>query len=251
MKILFALLVAVALGGIARAQEPAIGQAPPAYQAPQAPAIPQEPIGGQPPLGAQEPANAKPPISEQEAYELAKEAYVYLYPLVMMDVTRKVMTNAPRGKKPGAGPINEFAHVREYPPADFHDVVRANFDTLYSVAWLDLRKEPIILSTPDTAGRYYLLPLLDMWTDVFAAPGKRTSGVAPANFLIAPQGWKGKRAGRRRANRRANAFRVDHRPHANQRAKGLRGRARCPGRLQADAPLAMEQTRKTRGCVQA
>lgn len=192
MKILFALLVAVALGGIARAQEPAIGQAPPAYQAPQAPAIPQEPIGGQPPLGAQEPANAKPPISEQEAYELAKEAYVYLYPLVMMDVTRKVMTNAPRGKKPGAGPINEFAHVREYPPADFHDVVRANFDTLYSVAWLDLRKEPIILSTPDTAGRYYLLPLLDMWTDVFAAPGKRTSGVAPANFLIAPQGWKGK-----------------------------------------------------------
>lgn len=137
-------------------------------------------------------ASAAEPVDEQEAYEIGKEAYVYFYPLVMMDVTRKVMTNIEADKKPGAGPVNQFAHVRTYPPADFHDVVRPNFDTLYSIAWLDLTKEPLILSVPDTKGRYYLLPLLDMWTDVFAVPGKRTSGTAAGHFAIAPANWKGR-----------------------------------------------------------
>ncbi len=89
---------------------------------------------------------ASGPISEQEAFEIGKEAYVYFYPLVMMDVTRKVMTNVEPGKRIGAGPANEFSHAREFPPADFHDVVRPNFDTPYSIAWLDLTKEPVVMS---------------------------------------------------------------------------------------------------------
>ena len=93
-----------------------------------------------------------------------------------MEVTRRQMTNLPAGTKPGFGPTGEFAHIREFPPADFKAVVRPNFDTLYSVAWLDLTEEPMIVSVPDTDGRYYLLPLYDMWTDAFAVPGKRTSG---------------------------------------------------------------------------
>jgi hypothetical protein len=134
---------------------------------------------------------AETPITEQEAHAIGVDAYLYFYPLISMDVTRKVFTNVEPGKEVGRGPMNTFQSMPAYPGASDKAVVRYNFDTLYSAAWLDLTKEPMIASVPDTNGRYYLLPMLDMWTDVFASPGWRTTGTPAGNFLITQLGWNG------------------------------------------------------------
>ena len=136
-------------------------------------------------------AQAQSAVTEQEAQSIAVDAYIYFYPLILMDITRKQSTNIEPGKEFGKGPMNMFVNVPQYPPADFKGVVRSNFDTLYSIAWLDLTKEPQVVSAPDTNGRYYLLPMLDMWTDVFSSPGWRTTGTQPGNFLVTPRGWSG------------------------------------------------------------
>ena len=130
--------------------------------------------------------------NEQEAFEIGIEAYTYLYPMVLMDATRRQAVNVEAGKTFGRGPMNAFTHVPIFPPADFRDVVRPNFDTLYSIAWLDLTKEPMVVAAPDTQGRYYMLPMIDMWTDVFACPGKRTTGTGAGSFAVVPPGWQGK-----------------------------------------------------------
>src|ERR1700733_12218342 len=135
-------------------------------------------------------AGSIPVLKADEAHAIAVDAYIYFYPLILMDLTRKQSTNILMPEF-GKGPMNTFVNVPAYPPADFKGVVRSNFDTLYSIAWLDLTGEPVVVSAPDTNGRYYLLPMLDMWTDVFASPGWRTTGTEPANFLITPPGWAG------------------------------------------------------------
>src|SRR5262245_1931801 len=141
-----------------------------------------------PRAGAQ---TAMPAIAEAEARGIALDAYLYFYPLVTMDLTRKQLINAKPGSGMG-GPANKFDNIPAFPTAEMRTVVRPNFDTLYSSAWVDLTREPMVISVPDTGGRYYLLPMLDMWTDVFASPGWRTTGTKAANFLLVPPGWNGK-----------------------------------------------------------
>ena len=136
-------------------------------------------------------AHAQSALTSEEARAIAVDAYVYFYPLISMDITRRQSTNIEAGKEVAKGPMNTFVSVPEYPAADLKIVVRVNFDTLYSVAWLDLTKEPQVVSAPNTDGRYYLLPMLDMWTDVFASPGWRTTGTEAGNFLVTPPGWTG------------------------------------------------------------
>ncbi|MET4226310.1 DUF1254 domain-containing protein [Oerskovia enterophila] len=122
---------------------------------------------------------------------LSHEAYLYLYPLVTMDLTRRQGTNVEAGVRPGFGPPNSFHHLRAFPPADFRAVVRPNFDTLYANLWLDLTDGPVLLHVPDTDDRYYMLPLLDMWTDVFATIGKRTTGTGAGDYLVVGPDYEG------------------------------------------------------------
>ncbi len=137
------------------------------------------------PTAAQEKGN------EKGATDIGVEAYVYGYPLVTMEMTRRVMTNvaAPQGTH---APMGQFLLMRKYPDAAFKDVTAPNADTLYSTAWLDLAKEPYILSLPDMDGRYFLMPMLSGWTEVFEVPGKRTTGTKAQAYAITGPNWRGK-----------------------------------------------------------
>lgn len=126
-----------------------------------------------------------------EAVPYGVEAYIYGYPLVTMEMTRRVMSNVekPEGTR---APMGQFVRMREYPSAAFRDVTAPNADTLYTTAWIDVGQEPWVLSLPDAQDRYYLFPMLDGWTDVFQVPGKRTTGTGPQKYAITGPGWKGK-----------------------------------------------------------
>jgi hypothetical protein len=137
------------------------------------------------------PTAAQEKLNEQEAAEIGIEAYIYGYPLVTMEMTRRVGTNTETPKGLYA-PMGQLANAREYPNASFKDVTAPNADTLYSSAFLDVSKEPYVLSLPDEDDRYFLIPMLDAWTTVFQVPGKRTTGDKAQKYLITGPGWKGK-----------------------------------------------------------
>jgi hypothetical protein len=130
-------------------------------------------------------------IGEQEAVAIGTDAYIYGYPLVTMEMTRWVMTNvATPGDK--HAPMGQFALMRQYPTAAFRDVTAPNADALYSVAWLDLSREPYVFGPPNNAqGRYFLMPMLDAWTIVFQVPGTRTTGTKAQRYAITCPRWKG------------------------------------------------------------
>ena len=140
-------------------------------------------------VGAAGPAQAAAGLSVQEATSIATDAYVYGYSLVTTDVTRIQMSNVATAGMLKAPP-NQFANVPRYPPADYRGVSAPNADTLYSLAWLDL-KEPQVFSHPDMGKRFHLFPMVDLWMTIFASPGSRTGDGKAANYLITGPGWKG------------------------------------------------------------
>ncbi len=127
----------------------------------------------------------------EEALSIATEAYIYGYPLVTMDMTRKQLTNVAVPDAAHA-PMGQMLKLRTYPAVDNHAVTAPNADTLYTTAWFDVTHEPWILSVPDMGDRYFLLPMLSGWTDVFQVPGKRTTGGKAAKYAITGPGWSGK-----------------------------------------------------------
>jgi hypothetical protein len=126
----------------------------------------------------------------EEALSAATDAYIYGYPLVTMDMTRKRLTNVASPDAAHA-PMGQLLKLRTYPAVDNHAVTAPNADTLYTTTWLDLSKEPWIFGIPDMGDRYYLMPMLDGWTDVFQVPGKRTTGGKAQTYAITGPGWSG------------------------------------------------------------
>ncbi|WP_368860902.1 DUF1254 domain-containing protein [Desulforhabdus sp. TSK] len=124
------------------------------------------------------------------AVPLGVEAYIYGYPLVTMEYTRRGLTNVekPEGSR---APMGQLVLMRKYPAVDDHLVTAPNADTLYATGFIDVGQEPWVLSLPDAHGRYYLFPMLDGWTTVFQVPGTRTTGTGPQTYAITGPGWKG------------------------------------------------------------
>ena len=191
--------------------------------------------GGPPPA-----ARAAEAISEQDAHAIGVTAYTYLYSLVTMDLTRKQLTNVAKAEGISA-PMNTFANVPAFPTADMKVVVRPNFDTLYSSAWLDLTKEPMIVSVPDTHGR--LLSAADArHVDRRVRLPRLAHDRNPGRRLCrGAAGLERITAGGRGPPRRADALCLDHRPHQDRRPGRLRRRPRDPGGFQDLATVALGQ----------
>lgn len=115
---------------------------------------------------------------------LGAEAYLYGYPLVMMETTRIQSAKY-------IGPENQLRMVRQFPNAQFKEVVRPNVDTLYTTAFISMKEGPWAFEMPANNKRYELMPFMDAWTNVFASPGTRTSGNQGVTYLLAGPEWNG------------------------------------------------------------
>jgi hypothetical protein len=125
-----------------------------------------------------------------EAVSIATEAYIYGYPLVTFDMARKQQTNVATPDAEHA-PVGQVIKMRTYPAVDNHCCAAPNADTLYTLVWLDVSVEPWILSIPDMGERYYIVPMLDGFSEVFKVASSRTTGGGPQTYAITGPGWSG------------------------------------------------------------
>lgn len=124
-----------------------------------------------------------------ELKKIAAEAYIYAYPMVVMATTREVMTAVPRPGREKA-PINELSNRRMLPNENSSEVYPET-DTLGSVAWLDVSKEPVVVSWPNPGNRFVMFSLISAWGEVFASPGTRTVGNQRKDFVVTGPNWRG------------------------------------------------------------
>ncbi|HWR94415.1 MAG TPA: DUF1254 domain-containing protein [Flavobacterium sp.] len=123
--------------------------------------------------------------------DLVREAYIYGYPLITMDLVRKQETNVAFPDDSHA-PMGQLIKMRTYPAVDNHTAAAPNAETLYTMVWYDLSKEPWIFSIPEIDNRYYIMPMLSAFNEVFYVAGSRATGQKSQTYVLTGPGWKGK-----------------------------------------------------------
>ena len=121
---------------------------------------------------------------------IVDEAYIYGYPLVTMDLTRRQETNV-RLPDNAHAPMGQLIKLRNYPAVDNHTAAAPNADTLYTMVWLDVSKEPWVFSIPDMGNRYYIMPMLSGYNEVFFAASPRSTGGKAQKYAVTGPGWSG------------------------------------------------------------
>lgn len=138
-------------------------------------------------LARTEPTDAPRPV---EAMKIAVDAYGYGYPLVTFDKVRQQNTNVASPDAEHA-PVGQMIKMRSYPAVDNHCCAAPNSDTLYTMVWLDVSDEPWIIKVPAMGERYYILPFLDGWSEVFHVASQPLSGGGAQTYAVTGPGWSG------------------------------------------------------------
>ena len=123
-------------------------------------------------------------------HKIVREAYLFGYPLVTMDMTRRHETNV-RVPDDAHAPMGQLVKLRAYPAVDDHGAAAPNADTLYTMAWLDVSAGPWVFSIPDMGDRFYIMPMLSGFNEVFHVAGSRATGGKAQEYVITGPGWSG------------------------------------------------------------
>jgi hypothetical protein len=141
--------------------------------------------------GSSTTASAAVTASPEEARAIAKDAFIYAYPMLYNYKTMYEQAIDPAAKA-YVGGFGKFRNYSQpYGPAN-KEIVTPNNDTPYSWAWLDLRREPWVLSVPAVPNnRYFVFQWIDLFTYNFAYVGSRTTGNEGGHYLFAGPDWHG------------------------------------------------------------
>jgi hypothetical protein len=123
-------------------------------------------------------------------HKIVLDAYLYGYPLVTMDMTRRQETNV-REPDDAHAPMGQLIKLRAYPAVDNRSAAAPNADTLYTMVWLDVSTEPWLFSIPEMGDRFYIMPMLSSFNEVFFVAGQRATGGKAQKYAITGPGWSG------------------------------------------------------------
>jgi hypothetical protein len=137
------------------------------------------------------PCLAQQKLAKGEAKQIAEEAFIYGFPMVMNYGTMYEYF-VDKSSHQYKCPFNQIYNIsRVYTPKDTA-IVTPNSDTPYSFICADLRAEPLVLSVPPVEkDRYYAAQLVDMYTFNYGYIGSRTTGNGAGSYMIAGPNWKG------------------------------------------------------------